>query len=165
MNRPAAAPTAPRDLGRPGVERLQQAVHAFNAAGRRLRGRDRRSGESLSYGHLRALFVLTAEEEVTAGRLAREAELNPASVTAMVDHLEEEGLVERRRDDHDRRLCLISLTDQGRAEVAAKQEAWSERLAMALSDFRDRDLETAAAVLERLVSVFDSVDDEPAEAG
>lgn len=142
---------------RRAIERFQDAVHGFGAAERRLQGRYQRAGESLSHGHLRALFVLTAEPEATAGRVAREADLNPASVTAMVDQLEARGLVERRRDDHDRRLCWISLTGQGRAEVADKKARWSRRLSEAFADVSDEDLDTAGRVLERLADVFDSV--------
>ena len=144
----------------PGLDQLRHAVHVFSAAERRLRGRYQRRGESLSHGHLRALFVLIAEDEVTAGRLARDAELNPASVTAMVDQLEAQGLVQRRRDDQDRRLCWISLTEQGRSEVAEKEARWSQRLAEAFADMSDHDLETAGRVLERLALVFDMQEQE-----
>ena len=138
-------------------------MHVFNAAERRLRSRYQRSGESLSHGHLRALFVLTAEHEATAGRLAREAELNPASVTAMVDQLEARGLVQRRRDGQDRRVCWISLTDRGRSEVAEKEARWIRRLTEAFADTSDEDLETASRVLERLAEMFDlQQNEEPA---
>jgi len=146
----------------PGLDQLRHAVHVFSAAERRLRGRYQRRGESLSHGHLRALFVLIAEDEVTAGRLARDAELNPASVTAMVDQLEAQGLVQRRRDDHDRRVCWISLTEQGRSEVAEKETRWRQRLAEAFADMPDHDLETASRVLERLALVFDMQEQEAA---
>ena len=160
-----APPVGPSGEARQGIEDLRQAVQVFSAAERRLRSRDQRGRESLSHGHLRALFVLTAEHEATAGRLAREAELNPASVTAMVDQLEARGLVERRRDDHDRRVCWISLTDAGRLEVAEKEARWSRRLAEAFADTPDTDLETASRVLERLAAVFESVQvEEPAPA-
>jgi MarR family transcriptional regulator, organic hydroperoxide resistance regulator len=155
--------TAP--VGGRGIGRLRDAVHVFNAAERRLRSRYQRSGESLSHGHLRALFVLTAEREVTAGRLAREAELNPASVTAMVDQLEAHGLVQRRRDDHDRRVCWISLTAEGRSEVAEKEARWVRRLTEAFADTSDEDLETASRVLERLAELFDlQQNEEPASS-
>jgi MarR family transcriptional regulator, organic hydroperoxide resistance regulator len=148
---------------RPGLERLRHAVHVLSAAERRLRGRYQRRGESLSHGHLRALFVLIAEGEVTAGRLARDAELNPASITAMVDQLESQGLVQRRRDDQDRRVCWISLTELGQAEVADKEARWSRRLAEAFEDMPDEDLVTASLVLERLATVFDRQEVERAE--
>jgi MarR family transcriptional regulator, organic hydroperoxide resistance regulator len=157
---PTGAPSpeiSPAEAGaRPGLERLRHAFHVFSAAERRLRGRYQRRGESLSHGHLRALFVLIAEGEVTAGRLARDAELNPASITAMVDQLESQGLVQRRRDDQDRRVCWVSLTEPGRAEVAEKEARWSQRLAEAFEDVPDRDLEAASLALERLASVFES---------
>ncbi len=153
---PATPPASPQGDRRPGIEQLRRAVQLFTAAERRLRGWSQRTGESLSYGHLRALFVLMAEREATAGRLAREAELNPASVTAMVDQLEARGLVQRRRDDQDRRVCRVSLTDEGRSEVAEKEARWSRRLAEAFADTSDRDLEAASRVLERLAEVFET---------
>lgn len=141
---------------RHGIEHLRHAVHVFIAAERRLRGRYQRGGESLSHAHLRALFVLTTEREATAGRLAREAELNSASVTAMVDQLEARGLVQRRRDGQDRRACWISLTDEGRFEVAEQEARWRRRLSEAFADTTDEDLEAASRVLERLAAVFET---------
>jgi MarR family transcriptional regulator, organic hydroperoxide resistance regulator len=160
---PSPLTPPPEGAARQGLERLRHAVHILSAAERRLRGRYQRQGESLSHGHLRALFVLIAEGEVTAGRLARDAELNPASITALVDQLESQGLVQRRRDDQDRRVCWVSLTEQGRAEVAEKEAGWSQRLAEAFADLPDQDLETASLVLERLASVFESYGVEEAE--
>src|SRR5262245_27703647 len=122
-NGPRPSTAVPGDQ-RDGMEHLRHAVHVFIAAERRLRGRNQRDGEPLSPAHLRALFVLTTEPEVTAGRLAREAELNSASVTAMVDQLEARGLVQRRRDGQDRRECWICLTDEGRSEVAEQEARW-----------------------------------------
>jgi DNA-binding MarR family transcriptional regulator len=153
------------DPGRPHLERLRHAVQVFNAAERRLRARSQRGGDTLPPGHLRALFALMAEHEATAGRLARDAELNPASVTAMVDQLEAQGLVQRRRDADDRRVCRISLTETGRAAVAEKEARWSRRLAEAFADVPDRDLDAARRVLERLAAVFDTYEVEaPARA-
>jgi DNA-binding MarR family transcriptional regulator len=141
---------------RQAIDHFRQAVHVFTAAERRLRGRYQRNGEFMSHGHLRALSVLTEEHEVTAGRLARDAELNPASVTALTDQLEARGLVQRRRDDHDRRVCWISLTEVGRIMVAEKESRWSRRMAESFSDTSDQDLETASRVLRRLASVFEN---------
>ena len=66
-------------------------------AERRLRGREQQQGRGLTHSQLRALIVLGKTDEVTAGDLAKSADLNPASVTAMLDHLESSGIVERRR--------------------------------------------------------------------
>ena len=68
----------------------------------------------------------------------------------MIDHLEHLGLVERRRDDQDRRVCYLSLTEAGRAQVAAKERRWHETLRAAFGDIPDGDIVVAARVIETL---------------
>ena len=45
--------------------------------------------------------------------------LAPPSMTRLIDRLEERGLIERRRDDEDRRKVLAKITDEGRRLVSA----------------------------------------------
>jgi DNA-binding MarR family transcriptional regulator len=139
------------------LDTLRAAVGRMLAADRRLRGHDQRRRGELSHAHVRALFVLMREREATAGMLARVAGLNPATVTGMVDHLERLGLVERRRDDQDRRVCYLSLTDAGRDQVAAKEQRWHETLRSAFSDVSDDDILVAAQVIQRLADVFEQL--------
>jgi DNA-binding MarR family transcriptional regulator len=155
-HRPAApAPTVDDDQ----VQRLLRAIESFTVAQRRLIWRYKR-GNSLSSGRLRALGVLLAEGRATHGQLVVQAELNPASTTAMIEQLEAQGIVERQRDERDRRVWWISLTDHGRTEVINARARWDHRLADALADSTSEDLATACDVLERVISTFDSVPDD-----
>ena len=79
------------------LEQVRLAMGELFGAERRLRGREQQQGRDLTHSQLRALIVLGKADEVTAGDLAKSADLNPASVTAMLDHLESSGIVERRR--------------------------------------------------------------------
>ena len=45
--------------------------------------------------------------------------LAPPSMTRLIDRLEERALIERRRDDEDRRKVLATITDEGRRLVSA----------------------------------------------
>jgi DNA-binding MarR family transcriptional regulator len=147
-------------------DRIRTVVGRLLAADRRQRGRDQqRPGGTLSHAHLRALFVLMADHEATAGTLAKAADLNPASVTAMIDQLEASGLVERRRDTHDRRSVLISLTDAGRRQVGEKDRMLRARAAEAFADVTDEELTTAIKVMERIASAMESLDDVPVPEG
>ncbi|MFZ0385378.1 MAG: MarR family transcriptional regulator, partial [Solirubrobacteraceae bacterium] len=74
------------------LDGLRDAIAQMFAAERRLRSRESAPGE-LTHAHIRSLHAL-ADGPLTAGQLARSAELNPASVTAMLDHLEDAGIVE-----------------------------------------------------------------------
>src|SRR6202020_86764 len=73
---------------RPGLERPHRAVNMLTAAERRLVWKYTTSGEAWPPARLRVLVFLASEKEVKHGTLAREADLNPASVTAMIEQPE-----------------------------------------------------------------------------
>lgn len=58
-----------------------------------------------------------AGEPITPGVVAERAIVTSATITSMLDTLEQRGLVVRRRHATDRRKVLLELTDAGRATV------------------------------------------------
>lgn len=139
------------------VDAVSRALREVLAAERRLRGRDQQRRDGLSFAQVRALFVLGEEDEMPAGKLALAAELSPASVTQMLDHLEPAGIVERRRSAEDRRVVVVTLTEQGRALLAAKRDVWQQHWREALADLSDDELVAAADVLARVRGLFESL--------
>ncbi len=139
------------------ADELRRAFGDLMRAERRLRSRDPGRGDGLSYAQVRALLMLNAEEEVSAGQLAKAADLTPASVTAMLDGLEQSGMVQRRRSEQDRRVVFVSLTPAGRELVELKQIRWRACWRGALADFDDRDLTAAADVMRRMARMFDEI--------
>ena len=135
---------------------LREAVAAFSAAQRRLRSRDTKAG-GLSYAQWHLLRQLAESEELPAGKLAAGADLTPASVTQMLDHLAEQGWVERVRSDSDRRVVLNRLTPAGRERFAAKEAELQARWREALSDISAEELGHAARVLRRMAEVLDAI--------
>ncbi len=147
---PAAAPGAPTAL-----DDLRAAVSGLFAAERRLRSRDSAPGE-LSHAHIRSLHALS-EGEMTAGQLARSTELNPASVTAMLDHLEQSGIVTRRRSTTDRRVLLVGLTASGRELVEAKTARWKARWAERLGGYSEAELAVGERIVAEVADLLDSI--------
>ena len=135
---------------------LREAVASFSAAQRRLRSRDSKSA-GLSFAQWHLLRRLAECDELPAGKLAIEADLTPASVTQMLDHLAELGFVERVRSATDRRVVLNRLTQSGRAGFAAKQAEIDERWRDALADLSADQLGQAATVLRRMAEVLDQL--------
>ena len=149
-----SAPAAGRDVA---IEDLRKALGEMLGAERRLRGRDRHGPSGLKSSEVRALIALGREPDATAtaGALAKAADLNPASVTALLDSLEERGIATRRRSEHDRRCVVVSLTEEGRQVLAEATARWQARLDAALADLPASDVATAADVLRRLARLFD----------
>jgi DNA-binding MarR family transcriptional regulator len=135
---------------------LREAVQAFTAAQRRLRGRDAKAGGT-SFAQFQLLRRLAEVDECPASRLAADADLSPASVTQALDHLAELGLVERVRSETDRRVVLNRLTPAGRERFEAKRAALEERWKEALADLSADQLGQAAQVLRRMAEVLDGI--------
>ncbi len=86
------------------LQRYQRSVQAYDdAVGRAL---------DLGPADLRCLDWLV-DGAKSAGALALATGLRPAATTALIDRLEARGLVERVRDQHDRRRVLVRMTEEG----------------------------------------------------
>jgi DNA-binding MarR family transcriptional regulator len=141
-----------------GAEDVRLGFIELLGAERRLRGREKKCGPGdLTTSQVRALFKIDIEGETTAGDLAKSADLSPASVTAMLDHLERDGIVARRRADHDRRVVMVSLTEEGQTLVRSRRDAWRARAAEALEGVDEADLHAAADVMRRMAALLDDL--------
>ncbi len=100
------------------------------------------------------LTTLGRQGPLTHGELAAVEHVRPPTITAAVDRLEEDGLVARERDDHDRRVTRVVLADAGRDLLAhARRERTAEierRLRGLTADERDA-LAAAAPALAHLL--------------
>lgn len=127
---------------------------------RRLRGRDTHLiGSEVSHAQMELLIELSEQGPLSAGDLAAAAQLTPATVTQMLDHLAASGHVERTRSESDRRVVVSCLTAEGERKVRAKRAIWQERWESILADVDAEDLRITANVLERLNAVFEDVPD------
>lgn len=66
--------------------------------------------------------------ELAIGRLAQTLLLRPHSVTGLADRLEALGLVERTKDEADRRVTVLRLSAQGRKLMATLSRTHREEL-------------------------------------
>jgi MarR family transcriptional regulator, organic hydroperoxide resistance regulator len=155
---PAAAGLAGPAAALEPHEQLGRSFKAAMASVRRLRGRETHRPGDLSYAQFGLLFSLSAAAELSARDLADAAALTPATVTQMLDGLETAGLVRRTRSADDKRVVLTSLTDHGAELIGARRAQLESSWRASLSRFSDRELLTAAAVLERLAEHFDHLD-------
>jgi DNA-binding MarR family transcriptional regulator len=149
--------TAPARDRTATLEALRAAFIELMGAERRLRGRSAHKSGDFSAMQIRALFQLAKEPETTAGSLAKHADVSPATMTAMLDHLEKDGMVARRRSETDRRQVNVSLTDRGAKLLEAKRAVWEQRWREMLEHHGDADLAAAARVMHDVAGLLDSL--------
>lgn len=152
------SPSTGQDGGRDeAVEALRDAFGEFLAAQRRLRGRDAQHREELSFPQYRMLAVLADEGPLPASRLAAAAHCTPATVTQMLDHLAESGIVERSRSEEDRRVVVTTLTDEGRRRHDRKKAELDAKWLGAIGELDDAELLQAARALRCLRGFLDDL--------
>jgi DNA-binding MarR family transcriptional regulator len=133
------------------IGRLYPAVYRRFHVSRRPVG-----GSDLTPRMLGVLHHLSASGPLTLGELATHLSLSKATATELVTRVEERGLVDRMRDERDRRRVYVWLTDLGRhrADTHARVLADDELLA-AVGRMRPTDRESLINGLRALLAAAD----------
>lgn len=135
-------------IGAAEAARLQLVVMRL---ARRLR---QQAPEGVTPSQLSALSSLDRHGAMTVGELATSERIRPPSMTRIVAGLEEGGLIERQRDERDRRCSRVSLTSKGRSFVErnlSRKTAYLVRLSRALKNEEATTLLAAAEILEKML--------------
>jgi DNA-binding MarR family transcriptional regulator len=75
----------------------------------------------------------------------------------MLDALVEHGLVTRLRSETDRRIVTCALTGSGREVIANRRALFQGTWHEALAEFSVAELAVAAAVFDRIATMFDGL--------
>jgi DNA-binding MarR family transcriptional regulator len=123
----------------------------------------RESSNLLKLSRIKALYAFRGQDSSTMTELADNIGAKLPSMTMMIDNLAEEGLVERARDEQDRRKVIVRLTDKGlqiREEFLEQRKQIAQQLFAKLSKEDElelmRLLERVCDILEK--AFFDEID-------
>jgi MarR family transcriptional regulator for hemolysin len=100
-----------------GLDRLGFLIHDVQRLMRK-RFETRASGLGLSSAQWRLMVRVAKEQGISQARLAELLEIEPISVSRLVDRMEEGGWIERRPDATDRRVRMIFPTAKASAAYA-----------------------------------------------
>ncbi|CAN5484763.1 MarR family winged helix-turn-helix transcriptional regulator [Microbacterium sp.] len=137
----------------------QLSVSLMVHSSRFARSLSRRAGSVRSLVAMRVLSNLEQVGDLRIGELAEREFIAQPAMTATVNRLEGDGLVERLRDEGDARASLVHLTRAGAELIAAfrLRAADVARPAMEeLSAEEIRTLDSAVPLLARLVAALES---------
>ncbi|WP_282796380.1 MarR family winged helix-turn-helix transcriptional regulator [Streptomyces sp. CC224B] len=112
---PSAAAGGPVSAAIPRVARLHR-----TAAGKLLKDAGLYPGQELMMMHLWEAGAVRQSE------LIRMVDLDPSTVTKMLQRLEQAGHVRRRPDPADRRAVLVEPTEDSGALMRAVERAWNQ---------------------------------------
>jgi DNA-binding MarR family transcriptional regulator len=97
------------------------------------------------------LFELDHQDGMTHVELARELGVTPATITTMVQRMEQAGFVARRRDPLDERVSRVYLDKGGQAVLAEAKALTVEMDEICFAGFDDHEKQQMRAFLERVL--------------
>lgn len=97
------------------------------------------------------LLLLAVARADTVAALARECQMDCGAMTRMLDRLEQKQLLLRSRNDADRRVVNLSLTDKGRESAAGIPALLREELQRHLHGFSMQDQQLLIVLLTRML--------------
>jgi DNA-binding MarR family transcriptional regulator len=76
---------------------------------------ERSLNSDLTPSQIKSFFAFEKDDQAyPIGELGKNARVKSSTMTDMIDRLEKDGIVERTRDDDDRRVVKVRLTDKGK---------------------------------------------------
>lgn len=105
----------------------------------KLKGREILNHFPITHPQFNALIMLHDEGNMTIGALSQKMNLACSTITDLIDRMEKNGVVERVRDERDRRVVRIHLLEKGRQIIEEVMGTRRKYLAEILSHLSEEE--------------------------
>lgn len=107
--------------------------------------------QGMSLQQLKVLLVIASNCPCTMGQVSKHMPiLSLSSITVIVDKLVKQGLVQRRRDENDRRAVYVDFTDKGKALFKVYRTGVLKMSAKMLASFSEKEQDEILSVYKKL---------------
>ncbi|HEY3315468.1 MAG TPA: MarR family transcriptional regulator [Bacillota bacterium] len=145
------------------VQKLEELLRLVSIIIRK-RGRDILQDFVVTPPQFNALLALDHHGQLTMGELCDHLYLACSTATDLVDRMERNRLIERERDQSDRRVIRLKIKDRGREIIAQVVSARREYLAAVTKSVGEGEKERLIQALEQIYLLM-TRDIEPGPAG
>jgi len=101
------------------------------------------------------LKTLRSENGTPVGELSRKMHLHISTVSSILDRLERKGYIARKREETDRRVVTVHLTDQGKRIATKGPEPAQGKLLYGLQKFSHQEVMELYEALEKIVHLME----------
>jgi len=102
------------------------------------------------------LRLLIKKGALSSADLSRQMYVTPSNITGIIDRLEKKGLVERIRQQSDRRVALITLTQSGQKLGKTIPDPIEKKIVNQLSDLEPENLQILAMTMNQIINLIDT---------
>jgi len=140
-----------------GEEALRQAIELLFFAYRDFTGEADEILADYGFGraHHRVVYFVGRNSGITVNQLLAILKITKQSLSRVLSQLIEEGFVEQKTDEHDRRRRLMTLTEKGTSLEALLTEAQSRRIAGAFGESGADAIDGFRLILKNIINEED----------
>ena len=102
------------------------------------------------------LRLLIKKGALSSADLSCQMYVTPANITGIIDRLEKKGLVERIRQQSDRRVALITLTQSGQKLGKTIPDPIEKKIVNQLSDLEPKNLQILSMTMNQILNLIDT---------
>lgn len=101
------------------------------------------------------MYLLAQHDYVYQNQLAKLAKIKPGSLTQILEKMEKEGLIVRKRDQNDRRLVYVSLSPAGKKQVTRNEQYHRDFQRYITATLTEDEMKQFTATLEKIQERLD----------
>ena len=102
------------------------------------------------------LRLLIKKGALSSADLSRQMYVTPSNITGIIDRLEKKGLVDRIRQQGDRRVALITLTESGQKLGKTIPDPIEKKIVNQLADLEPEHLQILAMAMDQILNLIDT---------
>lgn len=109
--------------------------------------------DDLSQGEKRILGYLTffKNEGASSGELSEKLFLSTPRVASALKSLSKKGFIERNRDENDKRIVIVTITEAGKSFMREEQEKAVSMLEKTLQKLGEEDAKEFVRIIKRII--------------
>jgi DNA-binding MarR family transcriptional regulator len=110
----------------------------------------------LSGPQLTILRELYNVPEISIGHLAKEISLSQATVTDILDRLENKEFISRKRSNYDKRRVFVRITEKGKIAIGEKPSLLNDNFTQKFNKLEDWEQSLILSSIQRIASMMGS---------
>lgn len=114
-------------------------------------------GDDLTTDQLYILGYIHEQGKCTSSELAEAFYVNKSAITAIINRLVEKGLIDRTRDETDRRVIYLTLTDEGKELHQITEEKVHQLVECFITQFEESEIKSFIETYEKLAVILDNM--------
>ena len=130
---------------------IMECIMRLSRASRRSRG----AKQLVTHGTFRVMKILDKQGVMRLGDLAEMLTIRLSSLAEKLAKMEEQEWIQREKDPSDARIVLVSLTEKGKAEMAASKLQHQETMVELQSVLTKEEQASFAEICDKLVTFFE----------